>query len=176
METIRFVPAEIERFMEDLQYPTTSDHQRILDEALELERFLMETFQLLLSSISIQDASLSVAQGKLSNQQALRATQLTLLASIYVPLSFVTGIFGMNLKELNGSSLPIWVFFATLVVAVAVTAIIFLGLQMHSKKIQMKNDADKIKKRDEAGRKTEDTLKRPGQILANNPTVEKSMA
>jgi len=30
-------------------------------------------------------------------------------AFLYVPFSFVTGIFGMNMKEINGSPLPMWV-------------------------------------------------------------------
>jgi hypothetical protein len=141
VETIKYVPANVDRFIGDLrdhfwpdgdwtQRTTTSAHRATLEEALELEKFLMETFQLLMSSISVQDAKLSVKQGQLSNQQSLRATQLTILASIYVPLSFVTGIFGMNLKELNGSSLSIWVFFVAVVIAATVTVIIFLVLQM----------------------------------------------
>jgi Mg2+ and Co2+ transporter CorA len=34
--------------------------------------------------------------------QARRATLLTILAAIYLPLTLVTGIFGMNIKEING--------------------------------------------------------------------------
>jgi uncharacterized membrane protein len=187
VETITYVPANVDRFIGDLrnhfwpdgdwtQRTTTSAHRATLEEALELEKFLMETFQLLMSSISVQDAKLSVKQGQLSNQQSLRATQLTILASIYVPLSFVTGIFGMNLKELNGSSLSIWVFFVAVVIAATVTVIIFLVLQMQSKQIRMENDAEKVERSDEAGRETGDTLKRRGRVFANNPTVEKSMA
>jgi Mg2+ and Co2+ transporter CorA len=41
---------------------------------------------------------------------------LTRLAFLYVPLSFVTGIFGMNVREIDGSPLPIWVCVAALAV------------------------------------------------------------
>jgi Mg2+ and Co2+ transporter CorA len=47
---------------------------------------------------------------------------LTWLAAVYVPLSFVTGIFGMNLRELNDSTLPVWVCLEVLGVVLLVTA------------------------------------------------------
>lgn len=87
-------------------------------EAKELESFLMETFQLLMSSLSVQDSQISI-------EQARRGTIVTWLAFIYVPLSFVTGIFGMNIKEINGSPISFWVCFAALGVVIAVTAVGF---------------------------------------------------
>jgi CorA-like Mg2+ transporter protein len=153
VETTSYIPQECNNFFEEMRNviftgaatsTPVSAHRKTLQEAIELERFLMETFQLLMSSISVQDAQMSVAQGHLSNQQALRATQLTILASIYVPLSFVTGIFGMNLKELNGSNLSIWVFFVAVVIAAMITALIFMALREHSKhKRKVAVDEDK---------------------------------
>jgi Mg2+ and Co2+ transporter CorA len=87
----------------------------------------METFQLLMSSISMQDSQASI-------EQARRSTRLTQLAFIYVPLSFVTGIFGMNIKELNGSVLDFWAVFVCLIAVVLVTAIVFLFLHYFSAK------------------------------------------
>lgn len=185
-ETITYIPPNVDSFIGDLrdhywpdedltQHTATNAHRRTLEEALELEKFLMETFQLLMSSISVQDAKLSVKQGQLSHRQSLRATQLTILASIYVPLSFVTGIFEMNLKELNGSGLSIWSFFVTVVIAATVTAIIFLVLQMRSKQTQMENDAEKVERSDDASRETGDTTKTRGRVFGNNREVEKSM-
>ena len=153
-ETSLYIPPLIDKYMEGLQsrtgiftnsarHNTTAAHQQTLLEALELERFLMETFQLLMSSISVQDAKLGIEQSQLSNQQSLRATQLTILASIYVPLSFVTGVFGMNLRELNGSGLSIWVFFVGVIIAAIVTALIFLVLQMHAKNAKEKMEQKK---------------------------------
>lgn len=82
----------------------------------------------------------------------------------------------MNLKELNGSSLSIWVFFVVVMIAATMTVIIFLVLQKHSKQIRMENDAEKVERSDEASREIGDTLKRRRRVFANNPTVEKSMA
>lgn len=47
----------------------------------------METFQLFMSSLAYRTVD-----------QARRGGQLTFLALIYVPLLFVTGIFGMNIQ------------------------------------------------------------------------------
>ena len=91
-----------------------------LTEAAELERFLMDTFQLVMSSISVLDSQTSI-------QNATRSTHLTQLATVYLPLSFVTGIFGMNLREINGAQLPIWVSLVTLAgVAICTAGLLWL--------------------------------------------------
>jgi hypothetical protein len=180
-ETTTYIPQTIIEYWEDLcqshgiMQDATRAHYNTLEKAVELEKFLVETFQLLMSSISVQDAKMSVAQGQLSNQQSLRATQLTILASIYVPLSFVTGIFGMNLKELNGSSLPIWVFFVGVVIATIVTAIIFLGLQVHSKKDENKGNGKKPSEH-KANQTKKFNSRKQRKDVGKEPKVETSMA
>ena len=94
--------------------------QATFDEAETTEKFLMDTYQLLMSSISVLDSQTSI-------DQARRAQTLTQLALIYVPFSFVTSIFGMNVKEINGSPLPMWVPVAAfLVVSACTLGILFL--------------------------------------------------
>lgn len=162
----------------------TDSHNKTLEEAVELKSFLMEIFQLLLSSISVQDDKMSVKQGQLSNQQSLRATQLTILASRYAPLSFVAGIYGMILKQLNGSVQSIWVFFVTLVIAGLLTVSLYLGFELRSRKISIsiskkkKKNAAYIEKSDNrADRKSSGTLTRRKSVLLNsNFKVETSMA
>jgi CorA-like Mg2+ transporter protein len=100
-------------------------HQSTLEEAIRLEVFLMQTFQPLMSSINVQES-------QLSSEEAQRATRLTQLAFMYIPLSFVTGIFGINIKELNGSGLSIWVCLVAVAIVVILTAIIFLAAQCPS--------------------------------------------
>jgi hypothetical protein len=92
--------------------------QSTAGKAEETEKFLMDTYQLLMSSISVLDSQTSI-------DQARRAQTLTQLALIYVPFSFVTSIFGMNVKEINGSSLSVWVCVPVLVVTFVLTAILF---------------------------------------------------
>jgi Mg2+ and Co2+ transporter CorA len=59
--------------------------------------------------------------------QARRATLLTILAMIYLPLTLVTGIFGMNIKEINDGTPPFWVCILGLLVAGGGTAASFFG-------------------------------------------------
>jgi Mg2+ and Co2+ transporter CorA len=98
-------------------------------QARELEKFLMDSFQLLMSSISVVEtqraadqAKLSMQQAKLSMEQADRTAKLTQLAFVYIPLSFVTSVFGMNIRELSDPVPPIWVCGVTLVVVAMATA------------------------------------------------------
>jgi Mg2+ and Co2+ transporter CorA len=94
----------------------------VLEQASLLERFLMDSFTLLMSSISVLEAT-SI------KEQARQGQMITRLAFLYVPLSFVTGIFGMNVREINGSPLPFWVPVASfLVVSVCTLGIYVLWI------------------------------------------------
>jgi hypothetical protein len=81
-------------------------------DAAALEEFLTNSLNLLIASIALRDSE--------------RAAMLTWLAPVYVPLSFVTGIFGMNLLELSDPEPPIWVCLEVLGVVLLVTAIMVL--------------------------------------------------
>lgn len=114
---IRFTPPALVRYYnsgseEDHPYRPREDpvnsSQRIADDAAVLEQFLTDSLNLLIASIALRDSQ--------------RADMLTWLAAVYVPLSFVTGIFGMNLRELNDSTLPVWVCLEVLGVVLLVTA------------------------------------------------------
>ena len=50
----------------------------------------------------------SILKAEAIKEQAQRGQVLTRLAILYAPLSFVASIFGMSVKEINGSPLPIW--------------------------------------------------------------------
>lgn len=100
---------------------TTLDE--LLAEAQVTERFLMDTFQLLMSSISVLDSETSI-------RQAARGQKLTQLAFVYVPMSFVTGVFGMNIKEINDSPLRAWVCVVFLLITVFGTAVLFGEIQV----------------------------------------------
>lgn len=130
IETEMYVPADVkEYFRTHPEWRSSSRIQienwkRLMDEATKLEAFLMETFQLFMSSVSVQDSHLSIDQAK-------RGSQLTFLAFIYVPLSFVTGIFGMNIQQINGSGLNIWVCFVALVPIFILTVMVFFVVRFY---------------------------------------------
>jgi len=54
-------------------------------------------------------SSISVMEAGSIKEQAQQGQMITRVAFPYAPLSFVTSIFGMNVKEINGSPLPVWV-------------------------------------------------------------------
>ena len=60
-------------------------------------------------------------------RQSRRATLLTLLAAFYLPLTLVTGIFGLNIAEFDVQKPSFILCFEALFAVVAVTAI-FYGL------------------------------------------------
>lgn len=108
-------------------------HKNILVRARELERLLIDSFQMLMSSVSVHQASVGVAQAAAgiaqtaaSAEQARAATRVTYLAFVYIPLTFVTGIFGMNIR-VGGDPKDGFVWFAPLV-AFAVAIFFTVGL------------------------------------------------
>ncbi|KAH7304524.1 hypothetical protein B0I35DRAFT_444968 [Stachybotrys elegans] len=133
VRTAMHVPSEIENYFETYwsggEYysrikPNVTQHfERLIADTNKLEAFLMETFTLFMSSISVQDTHRSM-------DQAQRGSRLTILAFIYVPLSFVTGVFGMNIQQINGSGLDIWVCFVVLVAVIFLTVPVFLTMKL----------------------------------------------
>ena len=105
----------LSKFFHNTKLSPIETFENILVESQNLDRFLMDTFQLLMSSISVLDSQASILEAR-------RSARLTQLATIYVPLSFVTGVFGMNVKEINNSPLSVWTAIIALLVTVIVTA------------------------------------------------------
>lgn len=66
----------------------------LVNELNGISEELNDEIHLIMGAVNIQDSAAM-------KQQAERATLLTLLAAVYLPLTLVTGIFGMNIKEIN---------------------------------------------------------------------------
>lgn len=140
--TSKYVPRHVRVFYKDLYNRNSGlkDHlgfqspvDRLITikrEARDLERFLMDSFQLLMSSISVLETQRGAEQALISIEQAARTTRLTQLAFVYVPLTFVTSIFGMNVKEISEPLPPLWVCFVTLAVVAAGTAALLGGIEL----------------------------------------------
>ncbi|GAB7328049.1 hypothetical protein MBLNU13_g00094t1 [Cladosporium sp. NU13] len=108
----------------------------LLDKLAQLEdrlgivaKTVNEEVQLFIASVSLRDSEVMLADSKIMRedsqvmredsqvmredsqimkQQAARTTLLTTLAVIYLPLQLITGIFGMNIKEITGDGKPRW--------------------------------------------------------------------
>lgn len=57
--------------------------------------------------------------------QSRRSTLLTLLAAFYLPLTLVTGIFGMNIKEFDTAKPPFKLCFGAFFAVIAVTLVCY---------------------------------------------------
>ena len=124
-ETRKYYPETVSKWHADawskMPYRKMSPSETfngIMKDTDSISEFLMQSFQLLMSTVSTLAAQTSLEQAK-------RGTRLTQLAFIYAPLSFVTSIYGMNVKEINGGQLSVWVPFVSLVVVIICTAAIF---------------------------------------------------
>ncbi|RKK89171.1 hypothetical protein BFJ68_g16776 [Fusarium oxysporum] len=77
------------------------DFQYILDRTISLHTRTTESISVLMSSMSISESQRAITQAE-------RVGKLTLLAFIFVPLSFTTSFFGMNVQQIEGKNLGIW--------------------------------------------------------------------
>lgn len=66
-----------------------------------------------------------LAESERAISQARRVGRLTFIAFLYIPLSFTTSIFGMNIEQLGTGSINIWVWIATSVPVLLFTMVVF---------------------------------------------------
>ena len=78
-----------------------TEHQRLLDET----RGISQQMQLRASLLSIEESTRGIEQSK-------QVGRLTQLAFVFIPLTFVTGVFGMNITQFGGEA-PLWKFWVT---------------------------------------------------------------
>lgn len=116
-----YVPQEVKDFFETLitRTPELSKmHSPVkhiddnIERVTQLQSLLLETFDILVSTLAVQESQTSVTQAKESLKQTEQSILLTRLAALYLPVSAATGIFGMNLKDINGSNPQFWAFLA----------------------------------------------------------------
>jgi magnesium transporter len=93
------VSAELAQFFRDV-----NDHLKLVnEEVIALRDVLATILQANMAVISNQQNEISVRQNETTKQ-------LTLVATIFLPLTFITGFFGMNFGWLIGHTRSFWVF------------------------------------------------------------------
>jgi hypothetical protein len=81
-------------------------------------------------SVIMNDMNLAESQRAIT--QAGIVKRLTSIAFVYIPLSFTTSFFGMNIRQLGSGAMPIWVWVATSVSVLVLTmAVFFLDSEIH---------------------------------------------
>jgi Mg2+ and Co2+ transporter CorA len=74
-------------------------------------------------------SSISIAEAQRAHKQAKRVGKITFLAFVFVPLSFTTGFFGMNVTELGNDRLGLkWWVVMTVCVLGASLAVFFIDV------------------------------------------------
>lgn len=64
-------------------------------------------------TIQVDVAALSLDESRAAIQQSREISMLTRLAFVFIPLTFTTGVFGMNVKPFGGEA-PMWQFWTTI--------------------------------------------------------------
>ena len=85
-----------------------TDFDYLLARALDLRRRCTEGMGVMMNRAV-------VAESRKGMEQQERVRRLTILATLFIPLSFVTSVFGMNFREFGTGRLSIWLFAAVCV-------------------------------------------------------------
>jgi hypothetical protein len=95
------------------------DYEALLRRTDTLSNLCKARLQILLSRAGIVESNKAIEQAKV-------VTKLTRLAFVFIPLSFVSSFFGMNLTPfVEGPALSLWLFFA---VSAPLVGILFLSM------------------------------------------------
>jgi magnesium transporter len=81
-----------------------NDHLKLVNEEVASQRDLLAVV------LQANMAVISLDQNQISVRQNETMKQLTVIATTFLPLSFITGFFGMNFGWLTGRITPLWVF------------------------------------------------------------------
>ena len=85
---------------------------------------LVRQYEIVDSLRDLLSTAMDVYLSTVSNRLNLRITRLTVFATLFLPLTFLTGFFGMNFAFLVGHIQPAWTFW---IFAVGVMAVVTVG-------------------------------------------------
>lgn len=90
------------------------DLHMLIDELTETEKYYDRLKREELVNAQLEEA-------RKSTETALGVARLTKLAFIFIPLSFVTSFFGMNVRQFGNGNIDLWIFFATAAALIGLT-------------------------------------------------------
>ncbi|KAF3021911.1 hypothetical protein E8E14_006745 [Neopestalotiopsis sp. 37M] len=85
------------------------DFQYIFERAQSLVTICDDGKSTLISNASVQDALRSAAEAKLVTRLTKATNRVTF---IFLPISFITAVFGMSFQEFGQGDLPLWIWAA----------------------------------------------------------------
>ena len=92
------------------------DYEYLLHRAKVLLSRCERSMEMIMNMVSIEEARRGVEQNSIF-------FKFTVVASIYIPLSFTSSFFGMNFQELGQGTLSIWIFFAVCIPVFLISAL-----------------------------------------------------
>ena len=98
-----------------------------------------DTFQLLIGATAIRDSEIQKSLARESKIQAERSTALTAPAAVYLPLSLTTGVFGMNISEINDGIPRYWaaLLLGLGLLAISVPFVLWVFLDKHDEDVRL---------------------------------------
>jgi magnesium transporter len=107
---------ELRHFFRDV-----NDHAKLVHEEVVAQRDLLAVIlQANMAVISLKQTEISVRQNETTKQ-------LTIIATIFLPLTFVTGFFGQNFGWLVGHIEPLWAFLVYGIGSIVLSAVLLYG-------------------------------------------------
>jgi len=94
------------------------DYEGVLEKAHDIRTRCTEGMGITMNRAVIDESRKAI-------EQAASLKRLTILASLFVPLSFATSLFGMNFREFGQGRVPIWIFPAVALPILLLTYLIY---------------------------------------------------
>jgi hypothetical protein len=132
---------------------------------------LNEELQVVVGTVQVREAQLMREQARVTAQQTTWTVALTVLAAVYLPMTLVTGIFGMNITEISSEATApnawwafgAWVVVAALTVSGILSYVAISKLRARKKKsdLEANNEGEKSNAKDKtnSGKQFVDTSK-----------------
>lgn len=109
------------------------DYQRGLRDAEQQVIMLAQKMSYRASMASLRESQMAIEQAKTGIQQNERVKRLTQLAFIFIPLSFVTSLFGMNVTALGTGSATVWMVVVSIIITYVVITLFWILLHYQAR-------------------------------------------
>jgi len=104
------------------------DYERALRRTEQQIHVLSQKMTYRAAMASLDESKLGIEHAKTGNEQSARVRRLTQLAFIFIPLSFSTSLFGMNLDILGSGTARAWMVFVAVVSVYTATSLVWMTL------------------------------------------------
>jgi hypothetical protein len=138
---------------EILERPLLDCHAGLEKRLDAIEEDLNEEIQVTVGTVQVRDAQLMKEQARVTARQTTWTVALTVLAAVYLPMTLVTGIFGMNITEISSEAnapnawwaVGAWVVIVVLTVTGILVYVVVQKLRSRKKKSDLEASDKNVK-------------------------------